>query len=131
MNGWKVMMQNANISISFFLAILYKNKRLRILHCLRFCVFLITFVPIVQHLKMTIRTSVLWKIHTHMAKKWPGMVIYKGTFVSKQSLCTKSLNLYWIRFFVLTESYDISCLLLSGYSFYYGLYELWYIYIIQ
>jgi hypothetical protein len=40
----------------------------------------------VQHLKMTIRTSVLLKMDIHMAKKLPEKVIYKGTFVSKQSL---------------------------------------------
>ena len=35
---------------------------------------------------MTVRTSVLWKIKTHMAKKWPEKVVqrsYKGTFVFK------------------------------------------------
>ena len=36
-----------------------------------FCVK--TFEP-VEHLKMTVRTSVLWKIKIHMAKKWPEKV---------------------------------------------------------
>ena len=33
---------------------------------------------------MTVRTSVLWKIYTHMAKKWPGMVIQR-TFIKGHS----------------------------------------------
>ena len=32
----------------------------------------------VKHLKMTVRTSVLWKINTYMAKKWPGMVLQRS-----------------------------------------------------
>ena len=32
----------------------------------------------VKHLKMTVRTSVLWKINTYMAKKWPGMVVQRS-----------------------------------------------------
>ena len=43
----------------------------------------------VKHLKMTVWTSVLWKMHIHMAKKARNgrkTVIYKGTFVSNQSL---------------------------------------------
>ena len=33
---------------------------------------------------MTVRTSVLWKISTHMAKKWPGMVVQR-TFIKGHS----------------------------------------------
>ena len=33
---------------------------------------------------MTVRTSVLWKIDTHMAKKWPGMVVQR-TFIKGHS----------------------------------------------
>ena len=29
----------------------------------------------VKHLKMTVWTSVLWKMNIHMAKKWPEMVV--------------------------------------------------------
>ena len=32
----------------------------------------------VKHLKMTVRTSVLWKMNIHMAKKWPEMVIQRS-----------------------------------------------------
>ena len=48
---------------------------------------------------MTVRTSVLWKMNIHMAKKMArkGLtkVIYKGTFVSKQSLLdTGHISIY-------------------------------------
>ena len=33
---------------------------------------------------MTVRTSVLWKILTHMAKKWPGMVVQRS-FIKEDS----------------------------------------------
>ena len=32
----------------------------------------------VKYLKMTGRTSVLWKTKTHMAKKWPEMVVQRS-----------------------------------------------------
>ena len=41
--GSKVMTQNANISISVYFAILYKNTRLRFLRFFRFCVLCHTF----------------------------------------------------------------------------------------
>ena len=44
MIGWKIMTQKANISISFFFAILYKNRCFWLLHFLRFCVFVITLI---------------------------------------------------------------------------------------
>ena len=45
------------------------------------------FRPI-RHLKMTVRTSVLWKIHTHMAKKWPGMVVQRS-FIKEHSFVNR------------------------------------------
>ena len=47
------------------------------------------FRPI-RHLKMTVRTSVLWKIFTHMAKKWPGMVVQR-TFIKGHSFVYRLL----------------------------------------
>ena len=32
----------------------------------------------VKQLKMTVRTSFLWKINTHMAKKWPEKVVQRS-----------------------------------------------------
>ena len=33
---------------------------------------------------MTVRTSVLWKMNIHMAKKWPGMVVHRS-FIKEDS----------------------------------------------
>ena len=44
-----------------------------------FCV--ITFEPF-THIKMTVQTSVLWKINIHMVKKWPEMAV-KWPFMSQ------------------------------------------------
>ena len=41
------------------------------------------FRPI-KYLKMTVRTSVLWKINIHIAKKWPGMVVHR-LFIKEHS----------------------------------------------
>ena len=41
---------------------------------------------------MTVKTSVLWKIYTHMAKKWPGIVIQR-TFIKGHSLYTDFASL--------------------------------------
>ena len=32
----------------------------------------------IKHLKMTVKTLVLWKINTHMAKKWPEKVVQRS-----------------------------------------------------
>ena len=37
--------------------------------------FTIAFKPPVEHTKMTVWTSGLWKINIHMAKKWPETVV--------------------------------------------------------
>ena len=39
---------------------------------------------LIKHLKMTIWISVLWKINTHMARKWQGMVLLKS-FIKEHS----------------------------------------------
>ena len=43
-----------------------------------------SYVRLVKLLKMTVRTSVLWKMKIHMAKKWPEKVVQRS-FIKEHS----------------------------------------------
>ena len=74
---WTKLQKNGNGNISILCYNLWSNQNLA------------KFRP-VKHVKITVWTSVLWKIDIHIAKKMArngrNMVIYKGTFVSNHSL---------------------------------------------
>ena len=50
----------------------------------------------VKHLKMTVRTSVLWKITIHMAKKWPEIVLQRS-FIKGHSFPISLYSAYFLR----------------------------------
>ena len=51
----------------------------------------------VKHVKMTVWTSVLWKMNIHIAKKWPEMVV-TWSFIKGHSF---QISLYaWARYFL-------------------------------
>ena len=89
----KLSHKTQRFPFSYFFAILWKKKTIHEVIC-DFCVFSIffmffnsmfTFEPIrlVQHLKMTVRTSVLWKISMQLSKT----AIWSVPNFGNQSLC--------------------------------------------
>ena len=90
---WTKLQKNGNGNISVLCYNFWTNQNLA------------KFRP-VKHVKMTVWTSLLWKINIHIAQKWPEMVI-TWSFIKGHSFPISLYLWFWIKYKTLWEGHKI------------------------